>query len=812
MWRNHLKIAFRSFLKQKGLTLINILGLSIGLACFNLFLLYAVNEFSYDRFHEKADQLYRVYRWSEAMEGSEAGGDPYMPMPLGPAMKQDFPDVENFARFREGWGEDFVRVNNTVSRMEISFADPQFFEMFNFPLKYGDAATALKDISSVVLTEKTAIQLFGESNPIGKTLEIKLEDDFTPFTVAAVAEDLPTNTSVTFGILGNFEKWASSKWAASRRESWTNSAYFTYVQIRSGSGLPHDPDRLMAFRKKYYPDEEAKLRAKGYWKGEGAPIKFGLQPIREIHTSTQVLGGTVANVNPKNIWTLLAIAAGVLLIAIINFTTLSIGRSAGRAREVGVRKVVGGNRRQLVNQFLSEAMLMSFISAGIALLLDQWLMSYFNELSGRELVFSLRQYPEIGGLTLGATVIAGLLAGSYPALVLSGFKPVEVLKSKIRLGGSNFFTKSLVTVQFVLSVGLIISTLVILKQLNFMRSQNPGFNKENVVVVDAGGSDSKTIYPRFRQALTGNPQVLGVASAELSFGEGTGWSRTGFDYKGESKEVYEYYVDDDFLKVLGMQLLEGRGFEEGRQDGPNRSVIINEAMVKDFGWTTETAVGQELTGYSDNGKNPLVIGVVKDFNYRPFSEQVRPQMFHQFEDYAPFKFFVRIPSGDPAPALKMLNNTWAKVAPALPFKYSFLDEDLNNFYHAEQRWSDITGWAGGISVFLACLGLLGLASLAAANRTKEIGIRKVMGASLTGIIGLLSKDFLKLVGIAFLIASPLAWYFMHQWLQDFAYRIDMGWKVFAVAGIAAVAVAFLTVSIQSLRAALANPVKSLRSE
>jgi putative ABC transport system permease protein len=810
MLKHYIKIALRNLVKQKGLTVINILGLSIGLACFILFLLYSVNEFTFDRFHKNANQVYRVYSWWEPMNGQDADGDTYMPMPLGAAMKQDLPDVENYVRLRENWGENFVRAENKVTRIGVTFADPQFFSVFSFKLKSGDPNTALKDFRNIVLTEKIAKRLFGNSDPIGKTVEIKLEDKFEPLIVSAVAEDIPANSTITFDILGNFlfyETTASGKWGVN---NWNRSAHPTFVQLRKGSQLPDNAQLLATFRKKYYPDEEVEMRKAG-WTGKGMPVRFGLQPILDMHTSTKIYGGSVEPVKPKNIWILLGIAMGVLLIACINFTTLAIGRSAGRAKEVGIRKVVGSRKKDLVMQFMMEALLLTVLSMGLGLLIGRFLLPWFNQLSGRELSFSFEYYPEMIWLIVALMLFVGLLAGSYPSLVLSRFNPIEVLKRKMKIGGSNLFTRSLVTLQFTLSAALLISTIIMIQQLNFMRSKNPGFNKENIIVVHADGTETKQVFPLFKQELSKNPLIKGIAGSELGLGEGTGWNRSGFEYNGKHKDVYEYFIDPDYLNVMGIQLLAGRNFDPKISSDTVTSVIINESMVKNFGWTVETAVGQPLTGYMEK-LTPVVIGVVKNFNFRPFSEAVLPQLFHQFSSYKPFKFFVRIKEGNPSKAIASLQTAWKKVVPDLPFKYSFLDEDLNRFYKAETRWSNIVGWAGGLSIFLACLGLLGLAALAAVNRTKEIGIRKVLGASLSGIVGLLSKDFLKLVVIAFIIAAPLAWYFMHKWLQDFEYRISIGWPVFLITAIVAILIAFITISSQALKAALSNPVKSLRTE
>ena len=794
MIKHYFKIAVRNLVKQKALALINVLGLSVGLSCFILFLLFAVNEFSFDRFHKNKDNIYRVYLNMAPIYGQEAKESSYLPIPLGPAIKQDFPEVANYVRFKDSWIESFVRADNNVSRIKVSFADPQFFSVFSFKTIYGNGVTALKNPNNIVITKKKAVQLFGETNVIGKTVDIKVDDKFDPFTITAVAENIPANSTIIFDILGSFDYYMSTPGGKRGVDNWHRSGYQTYVQLRPGSKLVSGSNQLKQFRNKYYPDEEAQLKKDKEWTTNGSPITYRLQPLTEMHTDVKIGGAGIDAVNPKNIWILLA-----------------IGRSAGRAKEIGIRKVIGGDKKQLISQFLAEALLLSILSSALGLLLGKLLLPYFNQLSGRELSFSFSQYPEMIWMLLGLVLLVGLLAGSYPALILSGFKPIEVLKSKIRVGGSNIFTKSLVTVQFILSIGLIISTVIILQQLKYMQNKNPGFNKENIVMIDAEGTETKKVYPLFKQALSRQSSIAEVGGAELGLGEGTGWSMSGFEYNGKHKNVYEYFVDADYIKLMGMKLIAGRNFDPGIASDTLTSVIINEAMLNDFGWTIHNAVGQALKGYSEN-QTPVVIGVAKNFNFRPFSEKIEPQMFHQFRDYAPYKYFVKIKPGDPSIALNTIKKAWASVVPDLPLKYDFLDESLNRFYKSESRWSNIVGWAGGISIFLACLGLFGLAALAAVNRTKEIGIRKVLGASLTNIVGLISKDFLKLVSIALLIASPLAWYFMHKWLLDFAYRININWIVFAAAGIFGLVIALFTVGLQAIGVGIRNPVKSLRTE
>lgn len=812
MLKHYLKIALRNIARQKGLSFINIAGLSIGLACFSLFLLYAVNEFSFDRFHNNADNIFRVYRWTEPMNGADAAGDIYMPSPLGPALKQDIPDVTNYVRWRDPWGKSFIKYNDVVKRAELAYADPSFFTIFNFDLKYGTGKVALANLNDIVITSKKAKELFGSDNVVGQTIEIKVDDEFVPFTISAVARDIPANSSLTFDMLGNFNFMETTKPGKRGINNWKRSSYLTFVQLQKGSSLPHDKSRLLPFRKKYYPDELEKLKDKGYkWSGTTTPIYYGLQSIKETHTDPRFYGGTVPPIDPETIWILLSISAGVLLIACINFTTLAIGRSARRAKEVGIRKVIGGEKKQLIFQFLAEAIILTLLSAVLGLLLARLLLPYFNDLSGRQLNFSFASYPELIWMLAALVILVGVLAGSYPALILSQFKPIDILKKKIKVSGANFFTKSLVTFQFALSIALIICTTIILRQTKFMSGKNPGFNKENIVVVDADDTDTKKIFPLFKHAIQSSPAIDGVAGAELGLGGNEGWSQSGFEYKGKHKEAYEYFIDADYIPVLGMKMIRGRNFDKSISADTMTSIIVNEAMVKDFGWTLDNAVGQELNGFMES-KTPVVIGVVKDFNFRSFKEDVQPQMFHQFNDYAPYKFFVKLKAGNPEKAIAAMQKAWGGIVADLPFKYSFLDENLDEFYRAEKKWSNIISWAGGVSIFLACLGLFGLASLAAVNRKKEIGIRKVLGASMHQIVMLLSNNFLRLVIIALAIATPVAWYFMHRWLQDFAYRINISAWIFIISGFAALVIAFLTISVQSIKAASVNPVKSLRSE
>jgi len=810
MIQNYLTIAFRSLWKNKGISIINIVGLSVGLACFALFLLDVINEYSFDRFHTKANRLYAVYEGIGEISGQPAQKMSNLPMPLGPALKADLPDVARFARL-QGAGETFlVRTQNGVVEEQASFVDPAFFELFSFPFLYGNARSALGAANNVVLTEKMAQKLFGESNPMGKTLEINVAGgtQFEPFTVSSVVQDLPSNSSLQFGILMPFEKFAATERGRAIATDWGQLSMQTFVELRPGSGLPKNQARMDQFFLKYYPDVEKSLRSAGLWNKPEPPVTFGLLPIESLHHDPNL------GVNPSLSLILLAIGGIILLIACINFTTLSIGRSAGRAREIGVRKIVGASRGQLSRQYLVEAILLSCFSTILGIALAAMLLPVFNQLSDKQLTFDFQQFPELIWLILGLALVVGVLAGTYPAFVLSGFSPLETLKSKLKIGGENWFTKSLVTFQFVLSVGFMACTFIMLWQMNFLRSKDLGFDQENIVVVNASGTvDPTKTLARFRQSLANRPEIAGVSGAEFSLGAGMIAGNTRFEYQGKTTDIFEHFIDSEYLRVLKLPLVSGRNFAPNRLQDTVTSVILNETAVRHFGWTNETALGQVLTGYNvaDPKLNPVVIGVVQDYHFRSLHEKLYPMLF-MAHGRLPQQFFVRIAPGAPQPALSQMQAAWARTEPVLPFRYTFLDENLQKSYVAESRMSTTIAWAGGIAIFLACLGLFGLAALSTLNRTKEIGIRKVLGASVAGITGLLTRDFLKLVVVAIVIASPIAYYFMQQWLADFAYRIDIQWWMFALAGAAATVIAFLTVGFQSVKAALANPVESLRSE
>lgn len=812
MLKSYFKIALRNLQKQKAIAFINVFGLSAGIACFSLLLLFAFNEFSFDKFHKNAGEIYRPYVYDKSPDGKSplAYTDWWASAPMGQAMKRSIPDVSDFARVQLPWGENLVRTNKYVYRASMSYADPSLFSIFTFPLKYGNAATALHDMNDIVLTEAKAKEIFGSDDVVGKTVDIQIGTTFQPFKISAVAKNMPANSTIRFEMLGNFSFALANNDKFIIGNNWHPIVRQTYVQLHPGSNLAGNKKRLAQFFLAFNPNFAAGLKSAGYtWKGDELPVSIRMQPLLSIHTDTDFHGWSFTDfgvINPQSVWILLMIAGGILLIACINFTTLAIARSASRSKEVGVRKVIGADRKQIIFQFLTEALLLSTISTIIGLILANMLLPGFNQLAGRDLQFSFAIYPQMFGLLIIVMLIVGLLAGCYLAFVLSNFKPVEVLKNKIRIGGANFFTKSLVTFQFTLSIILIVSTIIILQQARYLVNKSPGFNKENVIAVDAAEIEASKVFPSFKQTLLSHPEIAGVTCAAA--GLGAGQDLLGYTDNGISAAVN--IVDPDYIPVMGMHLVAGKNFDLATANDTLKRIIINETMMRELGWTRQNTVGQEIKKFQ--GKTAHVIGVVKNFNYRPLTEEVKNQVFETSADKGYAHFYVRISAGNPAAALAVVKKVWNNAVPGIPMKYSFVEGDISNYYVNEQKWTSMVGWAGGLSIFLACLGLLGLAALAAINRIKEIGVRKVLGASIVNIINLLLKDFLKLILTSFIIASPIAWYFMSKWLQGYANRISIGWPVFLLAGVFTFGIALLVISFQAMKAAVANPVKSLRTE
>ncbi len=806
MLKNYLKIAYRNLRRRPSYAAINVLGLAIGIAFCMLIFLFIRSELSFDRFHENADRIFRLHRVPTA-PNPIFKADVAMPMPLGPALRETFPGVEHFVRFASA--SAVVRHQGAVfTESSVVFADSSFFQVFAFPLKKGSPEAALRDPNAVVLTESTARKYFGEKNPLGEQLSIRLFGEYYSFRVTGVVEELPDNSSIHFNILLPFE--AMFRVAPERREratQWMSSSVLTFVALESGQAAESIEAQMPAFLQTHMAELVEVGFAQGFLKEKKLPFTYRLQPLTDIHLNTKVPAGLTAPSNPAYAYILAAIALAVLLMACINFMALAVGLSASRAKEVGVRKVVGAKRRQLMGQFWSEALLLSFAALFGGLLVANLFLPVFNELTGKALQFDFGQNVSLWLVLVGLLGLTGLVAGSYPAFALSGFGPVEALKGKAKLGGANTFTRGLLVVQFTLSIFLIIGTLVMANQLDYMKTKTLGFDGEHVVVIPTQGLEGARVLDHYRALTASEPGIAGVAGADAM--PGRGFSRKGFQHDGEIKEVATFRVTPNYLEVLRMNLLSGRDFSTEYAADSTNSIIINEAFARELG--LEDPVGSEFHLDWGTLETPTVIGVVQDFHFYTLKAAVEPAVLYTNATDPVSNVYVRIRPGVPA-AIDRLRAEWEVLTGEVPFQYDFLDERMDRLYQSEERWGKIVGYGSLFAIFIACMGLFGLAALAAGRRTKEIGIRKVLGASVPGVVALLSKDFLKLVGVAFIIAAPVAYFAMQKWLEDFAYRIELGIGTFILAGLLAALIALATVSYQAIRAALADPVKALRSE
>jgi len=811
MLRNYLKIAFRNLRKQKLYSLINVLGLAVGLAFCLLVLLFVNHELSYDQFHSDKERIYRLYREPVA-ENSPIDRELYMPIPTGPAMKADFPEVEEYVRLTP-FGTNVVRhEGELLEQDDVVFADSQIFDVFTFPLKAGSAESALTDPYSAVITEDAAEKYFGRTNAVGEVLSIRINGRFYDFTVTGVTEVPPSNSTIRYQVLLPQQTLFNINDAYGRVENrWDATRLITYLLLREGADADNVRAGLPQFMETHLGTMFDAMRDRGLLESEGPPIIYQLQPLPDIHLNPDVPGGFTEPSNPVYSYILGGIALAVLLIACINFMILAIARSTKRAKEVGMRKVAGAQRDQLMVQFWGEALLLTLIAFAFGIGLAETVLPVFNELAGKELTLAVLS----DSVTLPAVlalmfIITGLVAGSYPALVLSGFRPIESLKENVSVGGFNNFTKSLIVVQFGLSVLLVIGTFVMSEQLDFMRDKNLGFRGEQVVVIPTDGLDGERTLNLYRDAMRNETGVISISGVNAAFDRGT-WRR-GFEYEGVLKQVAVFRVDPEFIETMQMRLTEGRNFDPGRATDSTNSIIINEAFAREFGWSKDPVGNVLPVDWKDRMKNPRVIGVVEDFHYRSLRTRIEPAIMYTNSMDPILNLVVRIRPENMPGTIDLLRSTWNEITNEVPFSYRFLDDGMDQLYRSEQRWSRILAYGSFFAIFIACLGLFGLAGIVAVGRQKEIGIRKVLGATVGGIVTLLSKDFARLVVIAIAVAAPAAWYAMQQWLQNFAYRIEIGAGVILLAGSAALAVALATVGWQAAKAARMNPADSLRNE
>ncbi len=802
MLKNYLKIAFRNLKRNKVYNFINIGGLAVGIACCVLLFLFVQNEWTYDSFHKKADRIFRVTQVSTQPDGSLFRGAAQSSQ-LALALESSFPGIQEAVRLISRQVQIADGQGNYIKGVDALFTDPAFFEFFTFPLLQGNPETALTDPNSVVLSKNAARKFFNVENAVGKILEIKIDETTLNLRVAGIVQNAPENSSIQFDIILPLKK-VKYKYSGFFRkmlfDSWELGMFGTFVLLDEPGQAKILQTKLPAFVSQHYEDAKSEN------------MRLRLQPLTAIHLNPKVSSAALtAPSDPFYSYLLGVIALLVLLIACINFTTLSLGRSAGRASEVGVRKAIGATKRQVRSQFWSEAILTSGAALIIGLILVRLLLPWFNQLAEKSL--SLAFTPATILFLIALVIVTGLLAGSYPALVLSRFEPSRILQGNTLLGGKSRLTRTLVVAQFALSIALVISALIMSKQLGFVQT-DLGFNQEQVVKISIPGStvEGLEIYEPFKQEATRHEAIQSIAGASMGFfGRGMSLPLA----LSDTAEMSALFipVSKTFIETLEIEMAAGRSFSPERSG--IQKAVVNKAFVEALGWNEAVEKSFSAAGNSI-GKaigELQIIGVTENFHSQTMREKIEPVVLLPAEQFGGVStIFARIAPGQISQGMIVLRNTWKDVVSDEPFEYQFLNEVVEAAYRDAQRTRSIIRYGAGFALLITCFGIFGLSMLATERRTKEIGVRKVMGATVTNIVGLLSKDFLKLVLISFVIAVPVAWYFMHQWLQDFAYRIDIGIGIFLLAGGLALFIALATVSWQSVRAALANPVDSLRSE
>lgn len=821
MLKNYFKIAFRNLFKNKVYSFINIFGLAIGIACCLLIGLYVQNEWSFDRFHSNSDRIYRVWTKGTASDG-EIKLHTGTPLPLGPALKENIPEIEQFTYIFQF--NDLVQTADRPDALDenVLVVNQQFFQMFDFNLLDGDRSSVFNNPSSVVITEETARRFFGDQDPMQKNLSIRAGGEFREFTVTGIIEQVPSNSSLTYTMLipdQNLDQILGER----ARSSWFTGAGATYVLLPDHVESSELEPKLASMMQGILGEEL--LQDKDY--------AIGLQPLTDIHLNPAYPAMIASVSDPTYSYLLAAIALLILLIACANFMTLSISKSTSRAKEVGIRKTIGAVRQHLMVQFWGEALLTTTFALTVGVLMAELLLPFFNELSGTSLDLNITMEML---LTLTAlAILISLIAGIYPAAILSGFRPVEVLKGRLNLSADkSFFRQSMVIMQFALSIALIFGTITIRQQLNYIQNKNLGYQKDQAVVLESGLTSSPQMSLEefmlegiqkkdlLKSKLRSVPEVENVAVSFFTPIQTAGWANLGFeDAEGQQRSFHGNVVDADFLPALGIQIVEGRNFSGEYPSDERRAMIVNQAMVEAYNW--ENPIGQRLpgTGFEDHE----IIGVVENFNFESLHTPIEPLAltmtpstlmsgvnFIQMGNFPVPRYSLKLNTNDLAGTMAEIKNAWDEVAQGTPFDFTFVDQALDSQYRKEQRLSSIITAGAAFAIIIACLGLFGLASLMIVRRTKEIGVRKVLGANSSSIVFLVNKEFTKLVLVAFVIAVPIAWYFMSGWLENFAYRIDVGPGIILMVGLFALIVAWLTVSYQSIKATMVNPVTSLRSE
>ena len=780
LFSSYLKTAIRNLARHRIYSAINIIGIAIGLAFCILTFLFVHNEWTYDTFHENADRIYRVYKQDES------GISGITPDPLGPALTEAFPDMQTI-RFRGSGGK--VGTEDRAFQANLGFTDPNFLAIFSFPIIHGDPANALQDKYSVIITEKIAQKYFNKANPVGEPLPIQRGEEIQNYTITGIVKNAPKNSTIQFDVLLPFER---ASWVQAKNE-WNISYLTTYMMLPRNIS----PNSV----------EQQFLKYVKLWWGEKSNRQLKLQPITQMHFAQNI--GMRNSSNPVYSYVLSGIAILVLFIACVNFITLTLSRQATRAREVGLRKVVGAKRSQIANQFIGESLLLITIALIAGIAIAELTLPTFNNLAGKSLFLSDGLNLTTLAFLILLVSLVGVTAGGYPAFVLSRLQPTQIITSRLQIKTGNRLGKVLIVFQFALSIFFIITTLMMAQQLTFLRTKPLGYQTEHVVAIQTHDlrEESKTLPNVFRDALQSHPSVISTTWLNHYLSNNMS-SRADVTYEGSPKQYVEnIYIDYDCFKTLDMKLVAGREYDREFPTDQKEAIIVNEALVKEFG--IEDPIGKTIT-YGGLSKERTIIGVVQNFHFRSLHHKIESAIM-PLRTYTG-RLLVRIHPENVPGTIAFIKEKWAEVAPNHAFYFSFIDEALDKQYKTEERWNQMIQYATGFAIFIAALGAFGLAALATTRRTKEIGIRKVLGASQTQILSLLSREFVLYIALASLIAFPIAYYATTQWLQTFAYRTELGIGAFLLGSVAMFLVILTTVTTQTLKASRANPADALRDE
>lgn len=796
MWNHNLKLAFRNLWRHKTFSFINVLGLTIGLASCIVIGLYAFNEITFDQFNHNHRGIYRINKVTNEKD-KQPQQDGITPGNLAPVLEKEIPEVANTCRLRPWFNAMLVSYDTIkINLDDVVYADNSLLAMFDFPLVRGDKKNALAEPFTAVITETTAKKYFGNADPVGKTL-VTLND--MPVKINGVAKDVPQNSSLQFNMLismATLEAPANADnflWM----NSWTTNVDYTFVQLKQNADAAKTGNKISALLHSHFPEKEFRYRTY-------------LQPLDDIHLgSKDILYTESVRTNSNTIiYTLLIIAGLILLIACFNFVNLTTSGALGRAKETGVQKVLGARQSQLVMKFFGESFLLCTLSLIIALIIVSIILPLFNQLAGAHLTIELLLQSKITTALFALLILLSLAAGLYPAIFLARFKSTDVFRNVIKAGKDSWLRKTLVTTQFAFSILLIIATIIVNKQMHYLGTKDLGFDKDQVVVLQLANTGLESKSKELVTALKQNPNIISVSSSSRVPGQG--FNGYGIIPEGHTADEHllssVFETDANFASTYNVRLTQGRYFSSSMPTDTTESVVINEAMANMLGW--KNAVGKQFEIYQ--ARKGKVIGVMKDFNFASLRKKVEPLAVMLTDN--PLYVSVKLKAGTIPSSLNYMQKTWKQFTAEYPFDYFFLDEQLNHFYESDVKLLSVLNVFAVLAIFIACIGLFGLSIYTAKQRTKEIGIRKVLGATVVNIVGMLSKDFVKLVLIAAVIAFPVSWWAMNFWLQDFAYRVNISWMVFFIAGLSAVLIALFTISFQAIKAAIANPVESLRTE